>query len=164
MPGRRASLRVVSASLKYAVVERERRFIIATLPEDVTTSAEIVDRYVIGTRLRLREVREDDGTVIRKLTHKVRLGAGPSEVACTNFYLDDTEWSLLAALPATCLRKRRHIVRRDGLVVAIDEHEDGTLIAEIDDHDTPSDLVPEWLEVVDDVSGDEAWTGVSLAR
>lgn len=164
MPGRRVSLRVVSASLKYAVVERERRFIIASLPEAITSSRDIVDRYVSGTRLRLREVREDDGTVIRKLTHKVRLGTGPSEVACTNFYLDDAEWSLLTSLPATRLRKRRHIVRRDGHVVVIDEHEDGTLIAEIDDHDTPSDLVPEWLEVVDDVSGDEAWTGVSLAR
>jgi CYTH domain-containing protein len=160
----RASLQVVSASLKYAVVERERRFIIASLPKGITGSRDIVDRYLIGTRLRLREVREEDGTVTRKLGHKVRLSTGPSEVACTNFYLDDAEWSLLAELPAKCLRKRRHIVRRDGLFVAIDEHEDGTLIAEIDDHDKPSLLVPEWLDVVDDVSGDEAWTGVSLAR
>ena len=48
--------------------------------------------------------------------------------------------------------------------MAIDEHADGTLIAEIDDRDEPSNLVPEWLDVVDDVSGEEAWTGVSLAR
>lgn len=164
MKGRRASLRVVSVSLKYAVVERERRFIVASLPEAIASSKDIVDRYVTGTRLRLREVREDDGTVTHKLGHKVRLGPGPSEVACTNFYLDDAEWALLVALPARCLRKRRHIVRRDGFVVAIDEHEDGTLIAEIDDHDEPSNLVPEWLDVVDDVTGDEAWTGVSLAR
>lgn len=154
----------MSASLKYAVVERERRFIVASLPEPIAHSRDIVDRYVIGTRLRLREMREDDGTITRKLGHKVRLGTGPSEVACTNFYLDDAEWALLAVLPAKCLRKRRHIVRRDGFHLAIDEHEDGTLIAEIDDHDEPSDLVPEWLDVVDDVSGDEVWTGVSLAR
>ena len=44
-------------------------------------------------------------------------------------------------LPAS-LRKRRHLVRRDGLLVAVDEHEDGTLIAEIDDGDQPSDVVP----------------------
>jgi len=54
-------------------------------------------------------------------------------------------------------------VRRDGLLVA-HELEDGTLIAEIDDHDQPSDSVPEWLDVVDDVTNDEAWTGSQLAR
>ena len=151
-------------SLKYAVVERERRFLLASLPEGVTGTRDIVDRYVTGTRLRLREVRDVDGTVTRKLGHKVRLTEGPAEVACTNIYLDDDEWALLVSLPARLLRKRRHLVRRDGLFVVIDEHEDGTLIAEIDDRDQPSDVVPSWLDVVDDVTGDEAWTGVSLAH
>jgi CYTH domain-containing protein len=154
----------VSPSLKYAVVERERRYLLASIPEGVTSTREIFDRYLTGTRLRLREVREDDGTITRKLAHKVRLTEGPAEVACTNLYLDNDEWTLLAALPAQLLRKRRHLVRRDGFLVAIDEHEDGTLIAEIDDQDQPSDFVPEWLDVVDDVSSDEAWTGVGLAR
>jgi hypothetical protein len=80
---------------------------------------------VTGTRLRLREVREADGTVTRKLGHKVRLSEGPAEVACTNLYLDDEEWTVLVALPARLLRKKRHLVQRDGLTVAIDEHEDG---------------------------------------
>lgn len=43
-------------------------------------------------------------------------------------------------------------------------HEDGTLIAEIDDGDQPSAFVPDWLDVIDDVSDDETWTGVQLAR
>ena len=114
--------------------------------------------------MRLREVREGDGTVVRKLGHKVRLGDGPAEVACTNFYLDGAEWSLLVALPARTLRKRRHLVHREGLVVAVDEHEDGTLVAEIDDRETPPGPVPGWLDVIADVSGDEAWTGAGLAR
>ena len=154
----------MSVSLKYAVVERERRSLLATLPEGVTSSSEILDRYVTGTRLRLREVRENDGTVIRKLGHKVRLTEGPAEVACTNFYLNDAEWTALLALPARLLRKKRHLIHRDGLVVAIDEHEDGTLVAEIDDRESPSDFVPEWLDVVRDVSNDEDWTGARLAR
>jgi CYTH domain-containing protein len=104
----------------------------------VISTKDILDRYATGTRLRLREVREDDGTVTRKLGHKVRLSVGSEEVACTNFYLNDDEWTLLTALPARLLRKRRHIIRRDGLMVAIDEHEDGTLIAEIDDGDQPT--------------------------
>ena len=113
---------------------------------------------------RLREVRAEDGVVVRKLGHKVRLTEGPAEVACTSLYLDDEEWALLSALPARVLRKKRHMVATGGWLVAIDEHEDGTLIAEIDDHDEPSSLVPDWLVVVRDVSNDEAWTGAGLAR
>jgi CYTH domain-containing protein len=150
--------------MKYAVVERERRYLVASIPEGVDEVQLIVDRYVTGTRLRLREVRRDDGAVVRKLGQKVRLGEGPAEVACTNLYLDDEEWGLLTVLPARVLRKRRHVVRRDGLVVAVDEHEDGRLVAEIDDGEQPSELVPAWLEVLEDVSDDEAWTGAALAR
>ena len=154
----------MSVSLKYAVVERERRYLLASLPDGVTSTKQIVDRYVTGTRLRLREVLDDAGTVTRKLGHKVRLTEGPAAVACTNFYLDDQEWAVLADLPARLLCKTRHMVQRDGLVIAIDEHEDGTLIAEIDDGDQPSQSVPDWLDVVADVSDDELWTGSRLAR
>ena len=155
----------MSFSLKYAVVERERRFLLASLPDEAMVGTrEIVDRYVTGTRLRLREVRDADGGVVRKLGHKVRISEGPGEVACTNFYLNDQEWALLTALPARVLRKKRHMVHRDGLTVAVDELEDGTLIAEIDDRDRPSRFVPEWLDIVEDVSDDERWTGASLAH
>jgi len=151
-------------SLKYAVVERERRYLVARVPGGVTSTSEIIDRYVTGTRLRLREVRGCDGVVVRKLGQKVRVADGPAEVACTNLYLDEGEWGVLLALPAEVLRKRRHRIERDGLVVAVDEHEDGTLVAEIDDGDEPSDVVPGWLEVLADVSADERWTGAGLAR
>lgn len=154
----------MSVSLKYAVVERERRYRVERVPDGVSSTKEILDRYVIGTRLRLREVRESDGTVTRKLGQKVRISDGPAEVACTNFYLDDDEWAVLVALPARLLRKRRHVIHRDGLLVAVDEHEDGTLIAEIDDGDEPSDHVPAWLDVIEDVTADEAWTGARLAQ
>ena len=154
----------MSVSLKYAIVERERRFLLASLPKGVVRTEEIVDWYVLGTRLRLREMRGPDGIVVRKLSHKVRLSDGPAEVACTNIYLDDQEWEVLRGLPARVLRKKRHLLHRDGLVVAVDEHEDGTLVAEIDDRDQPSQPVPEWLGVVTDVSDDERWTGASLAH
>lgn len=151
-------------SLKYAVVERERRYLLASLPSGVGSTKDIIDRYVTGTRFRLREVREADSVVVYKLEHKVRLTAGPLEIACTNFYLDEEEWSVLTALPARTLRKRRHTVSRDGWHVAVDEHEDGTLLAEIDDADSPSMRVPEWLDIIRDVSNDESWTGAALAQ
>jgi CYTH domain-containing protein len=154
----------VAVSLKYAVVERERRFLLGSLPTGGGDRKEIVDRYITGTRMRLREVRSSDGSVVRKLGHKVRLDTGPAQIACTNFYLDQQEWDVLIDLPARVLRKTRHVVRRDGVTVAIDELEDGTLLAEIDDGDHPSGLVPAWLDVVEEVSDDERWTGASLAR
>ena len=150
--------------LKYAVVERERRFLVARLPDGVHGTKEISDRYVIGTRMRLREVREIDGTVVRKLGHKVRVGKGPAEVACTNFYVNADEWTVLLTLPALTVHKKRHMIQRDGWIVAVDEHGDGTLVAEIDDGDQPSSDVPGWLDVLEDVSEDERWTGAALAR
>ncbi|TNM46098.1 hypothetical protein FHP29_03990 [Nocardioides albidus] len=151
-------------SLKYAVVERERRFLVARIPDGVSEVWQIEDRYVDGARLRLREVRKPDGSVQRKVGHKVRLHDDPSEVACTSLYLDDTEWALLAdRLPTRTLRKRRHHVHRDGLHVVVDELEDGTLLAEIDDGDGAPAAVPAWLEVISDVSAEEAWTGGALA-
>ena len=148
-------------NLKYAVVERERRYLLASLPDQLTRTFEIVDRYISGTRLRLRELRDEDGRVTRKLGHKVRLSDGPADVACTNMYLNEQEWDLLSSLPARLLRKQRHVVQHDGLTVAIDEYDDGTLVAEIDDRDQPAQSV---LTVVADVSGDEQWTGAALAR
>jgi hypothetical protein len=50
------------------------------------------------------------------------------------------------------------------ITVAIDELEDGTLLAEIDDRDRPAGTVPTWLDVLADVSTDEIWTGATLAR
>lgn len=151
-------------SLKYAVVERERRFLVASLPEGVAETVEIVDRYVDGTRLRLREVRAADGTVTRKLTQKVRLADDAAQVACTNLYLDDAEWALLSALPGRELRKTRHKVRRDGVLLVVDVHADGTMVAEIDDADGPAVPVPAWLDVVRDVTAEESFTGAGLAR
>ena len=153
----------MAVSLKYAVIERERRFLVRSIPSEVGRVTRIVDRYIEGSRLRLREVQGQDGQVVRKLGHKVRLGDGFSEIACTSIYLDDAEWRLLSLLPARVLHKRRHHVERDGVHVAIDQFEDGTLLAEIDDGDRSPAPVPSWLEVVADVTADESWTGGSLA-
>jgi hypothetical protein len=154
----------MAVSLKYAVVERERRFIVDRLPEGASRTATMVDRYLTGTRLRLREVVDQDGTVVRKLGQKVRLSTGPQEVACTSMYLDKAEWQALVALPASVLRKTRRWFEREGLTVVVDEHEDGTLVAEMEDGDRPPARVPAWLSVVREVSGEEAWTGAVLAH
>jgi CYTH domain-containing protein len=88
----------------------------------------------------------------------------PREIACTSLYLDDQEWDVLCALPAKTLTEVRHLVTRGGMTVAIDELEDGTLLAEIDDQDGAPALVPGWLDVLRDITDDERWTGARLAR
>lgn len=151
--------------LKYAHVERERRFLVRSVPDGVQESVRIVDHYVEGSRLRLREMRHGDGTIVRKLGHKVRISDGPTEVACTSIYLDDAEWKVLSGLPSRRLSKTRHRVVRDGWNLAVDELGDGTLLAEVDVGDAPGrGELPEWLDIITEVSDEEAWTGAALAR
>jgi CYTH domain-containing protein len=98
---------------KYAVVERERRFLLAAPPSGVrlTDERQITDRYLTGTRLRLRRVtRAGRADPELKLTQKVpasRGGPGPVSGLITNFYLSQAEYDLLATLPAAELAKTR---------------------------------------------------------
>ncbi len=152
----------VSDPLKYAVVERERRFLVRSIPHGVISSRRIIDRDLQGTRL--REVTDQDGTTTRKLRHKSRLGPRRAEIARTSLYLDDAEWEILAHRPARTLSKVRHLIARDGQHLAIDGLQDGTLVAEIQECDDLPAAVSPWLDVIGDVSADEQWTGGRLAR
>ena len=160
-----------TSSMKYAVVEREHRFVVLTAP-DPTLSArtlEIDDRYVRGTRLRLRRVREAGADDLLKLGQKRRFDEhDPSALAHTTLYLDDPEYALLAALPADTLSKTRHHVPLEGgHVLAIDTFHgplDGLVLAELDlgaDRVLPAAL-PHGLGP--DVTYDERFTGAALAR
>ena len=113
---------------KYARVERERRFLMAgpPAPEEVTATRVITDRYLVGTRLRLRRVDfpEGGGSEL-KLTQKVPVPAGlptalPAAVPysrvsgvqglITNTYLSWAEYELLSTLPGEVLVKTRFSV------------------------------------------------------
>ncbi len=96
---------------KYARVERERRFLLAGPPPPaaVTATRRITDRYLPGTRLRLRRVDYlDTGTCEFKFTQKVPAGRpGSVQGLITNIYLSAAEYDLLASLPAEVLCKCR---------------------------------------------------------
>lgn len=79
---------------------------------------------------------------------------------CTSFARAAASSS--TSCPATT--KRRHVVERDGLRVAIDKHLDGSLVAEIDGGDVAPADPPTWLDVISEVTDDEAWTGGALAQ
>lgn len=135
------------------------------LPADAERGAEILDRYILGTRLRLRRV--DTGQdVVFKLTQKVRaVDADPEVVKTTNTYLSAEEYEVMAALPAAPLRKTRWRVTWNDRDVAVDELHDrhqGLLLAEIelDPEETPLPLPP---FAARDVTGDGRFAGGALA-
>jgi CYTH domain-containing protein len=96
---------------KYARVERERRFLLAgpPSPSAVTGRRRITDRYLPGTRLRLRRVDHcDTGACELKFTQKVPADRpGFVQGLITTTYLSPAEYDLLASLPAATLAKTR---------------------------------------------------------
>jgi CYTH domain-containing protein len=159
-----------SPTMKYAVVEREHRYVVLTPPAPslAVRTLQIDDRYLRGTRLRLRRVREDGLPDVLKLGQKVRFDQhDPSALAHTTLYLDDAEHAALASLPADTLRKTRRHVPLDGAhLLAVDSFHDrldGLVLAELDlgaDRVLPP-AMPHGLGP--DVTHDERFTGAALA-
>lgn len=99
----------------------------------MTAVVEITDRYLAGTRLRLRRmdyVEPSGRSPVLKLTQKVPgQQGGPGLI--TNTYLSEAEYELLATLPATVLTKTRHSIPPYGVDVFRGEL-DGLFLAEIE--------------------------------
>ena len=124
---------------RYAHVEREQRWLCAAVPPGAERYAEITDRYLHGTRLRLRVVETDDD--------------------------DAEEYEAVRALPAAELRKTRWRVTWEGHQRAVDEFHGplgGLVLAEVelglDDPFLPS---PPFARL--DVTHDDRYSGGALA-
>ena len=151
--------------LKYALVERERRFLLAgPLAEPSIGVVAITDRYLTGTRLRLRRsaaATQQGEEVVSKLTQKIPSPGGGSGLI-TTIYLNEEEYRSLAVLPAAVLHKTRHSVPPLGIDV-FDGHLSGLFMAEAE---FPSD--EEMVEfspasfVIAEVTGDQRFTGGHL--
>jgi CYTH domain-containing protein len=152
---------------KYARVERERRFLLAGLPRDrapVRVHA-IVDRYLTGTRLRLREMTEAGaGRSQYKLGQKIPADTpGAAQGLITNIYLAKGEYDLLAQLPARVLTKTRHSLPPLGVDV-FDPPLHGLVLAEAEfasEQRARAFRPPAY--VIAEVTGDPRFTGGSLA-
>jgi CYTH domain-containing protein len=144
---------------KYARDEFERRFIASS---DAPTNSEpelITDRYIDGTRLRLRFVRSGTNEVF-KLAKIIDIAIGHKKL--TNLYLSEDEAQLLAALPAKKLRKRRFPIEYEGQRWCIDEFEGGLLIAEVEHALGETVHVPPWC--IEEVTHRPEYSCWSLAR
>ncbi|WP_027343150.1 CYTH domain-containing protein [Hamadaea tsunoensis] len=146
---------------KYAKLEYERRFLLSRLPADAVDPCLIEDRYVTGSRFRVRRM-ERDGQVVHKFCQKVRPdGGGPLVVAITNMYLSTAEYALLSSLPAATLSKTRW----QWGPFAVDEFHgplSGLLLAETELADPHQD-VPVRDPMTAEVTNDERFTGGFLA-
>jgi len=150
---------------RYARIEREQRWIAARVPGDAWRTAEILDRYICATRLRLRRM-ETGAEVVLKLGQKVRIDPlDPEVVKLTNMYLSSDEYDVMAALPAGELRKTRWHTTWNGTTVAIDDFHDrlsGLLLAEVELD--PSDVrLPTPPFACRDVTGDDRFSGGAMA-
>jgi CYTH domain-containing protein len=152
---------------KYARIERERRFLVSEFPAGahVEKVRHITDRYIDGTRLRLREVLEDGGPTVFKLTQKIPMpGEGAQQGLITNLYLSEGEWAVLSKLPAKRLVKTRHSVPPFGVDV-FEDRLAGLILAEAEfdsADDTDALVVPSFL--TREVSTDVRFTGGQLAN
>jgi CYTH domain-containing protein len=106
---------------KYARIEFERRWLVdpARRPALVGCPSTLIeDRYIDGTRMRLRRMSRPDpdksgwGEVKWKLTKKYET-ARPEARPIVTAYLTEAEYALLSALPAQPMRKTRHHLRLD---------------------------------------------------
>ncbi|MFN2550261.1 MAG: hypothetical protein ABR567_22790 [Myxococcales bacterium] len=105
---------------KYARIEWERRFLLDHFPGEVvvTRVRRISDRYIEGTRLRLRQQTDGDDQVVFKLTQKLADdAAGARQGLITSMVLTREEFDVLAKLPARVLTKTRHSVPPFGIDV-----------------------------------------------
>jgi CYTH domain-containing protein len=93
----------------YAKLEIERRWLVPAEPEvgGVATRERIIeDRYVKGTRLRLRKVTETGNATIYKLGKKYESDC-PGTHHVVSIYLSEAEYNVLACLPAHTATKIR---------------------------------------------------------
>ncbi|WP_285739602.1 hypothetical protein [Kitasatospora phosalacinea] len=156
---------------KYARVERERRFLLDRVPApgSVTVARRITDRYVDGTRLRLRRAeRLDTGECTYKLTQKLPAPPGtPGAVQglITNLYLSEEEYArLLAALPGPELTKTRLSVPPLGVDV-FEGPLRGLVLAEaeFENAEDAETFVPP-PGCIAELTADQHFTGGQLAR
>ncbi|MDR3498868.1 MAG: hypothetical protein P4L72_06540 [Parvibaculum sp.] len=157
--------------LKYAQIERERRWLCDAVPEAALRSGtrlDIVDLYIPGSALRLRSAEPLDGGVnYRRLSKKVQL-ADPRHRLITTLYLSEGEHARLQALGGLVLKKRRINFERGGRRAAVDIFEPplkGLILAEIefdDDVAMTTYAMPEFARL--EVTDDARYSGFALAR
>jgi CYTH domain-containing protein len=158
---------------KYARVERERRYLLADLPEGLTRAdphLQITDNYITGTRLRLRRVREPR---TNKYTVKFTQKFAPnpedlSRTIITNTYLNALEAETLSVFNSNEIRKNRYYFDFEGRKFSVDMFLGdlfGLVLAEVGfDTDEELEGFPKPAFALADVTNDPVFSGGRLCE
>ena len=161
----------IDHSPKYERVERERRFLLRSLPPGLELTdehAQITDNYITGTRLRLRKVRwpaTNEWTL--KLTQKFTPQPPDfSRTLITSIYLNEYEYETLSVFEANELRKNRYPFEHEGRRYSVDVFLGdlrGLILAETDfdtDEEMDAFRLPPFAAA--EVTREELFTGARL--
>jgi CYTH domain-containing protein len=156
---------------RFERIERERRFLLRSLPEPLTRASEHVqiwDNYVTNTRLRLRKMRvPKTNEYILTLTQKYPLFIGDlSRFRVNDTNLSAAEYNVLAVFEGNEIRKNRYPFEYDGRAYVIDIFIGalwGLLIAKTRfETDVEMDAFAAPPFVVQDISNDAVFSGAQL--
>src|SRR6266566_8804840 len=158
---------------KYARVERERRYLLADLPEGITRAdqhLQITDNYITGTRLRIRKVRDPrTNKWVVKFTQK--FAPDPEDLSrtiITNTYLNAIEAETLALFEANEIRKNRYPFEFAGRKFSVDMFLGdlfGLVLAEVSfETDEELDSFPQPQFALADVTNNEIFSGGRLSE
>jgi CYTH domain-containing protein len=157
-------------TMKYARIERERRFLLREMPDGLLERPYtlITDHYLPHTRLRLRRMTSEMGEVAAlKLTQKFGETAVPTQhTTITNIYLNEVEYQILVQLGGDLLTKRRYRFASGKNTFSIDLFVgplSGLILAEIEaqsDEQLQNVPIPTW--VIAEVTNDIFFTGGNL--
>ncbi len=146
------------------MIERERRFLVATVPEPLPPPSQIVQGYLVTAPVSVRVRRIDDRLILT-----IKAGAGRSRTEVERDLTPDEFGALWAEANDLRIEKRRHRIPLAGGLTAELDLFDGELagrsIVEVEfDDDPTADAFepPPWFgrEVTDDLR----YTNAALAR
>jgi CYTH domain-containing protein len=154
--------------LKYALIERERKYLLPSLGDIVNYLhyKQITDHYISGTYLRLRKMTGNEKSVY-KLTRKIPANS-PDSFFITTIYLNENEYELFNKHPAIIVEKTRFLKEANGFKIGIDSYTKGNdklLLAEVEfdsDEDMSQFIMP--LEYTKEVTDNPAFNGYELAK
>jgi CYTH domain-containing protein len=154
---------------RYSRIEHERRFLVGEAWRTLCTGPHrlLLDRYITGTRMRLRRIAASDGGPPE---YKLCKKYGPltdSAEAIVNIYLTEAEYRLFDAAPGSIIEKRRYHRDVEGIRYAVDVFAgglSGLVIAEVETEDAAAlaALVPP-LWAMREITGDPWFRGGHLA-
>jgi len=150
---------------RYAVTEREQRWLLRRLPDGLTDPVEILDKYIRASSLRLRRMKTAS-TATYKFGQKVRHDPRASSVTqTTNLYLSQSEFELLGQIEGATLSKTRWQWSVGDTVMSVDQfgdHLEGLVLAEMELPLNGASLPAPPLAVAD-VTEDDRFSGGRLA-